>query len=309
VYAASAGRLERVLITQLDLRVSSQLLGQLFQDLLPNAMQDREVDALARMREVPNGHLVGTRFEVNFRDDSNAHGLLPTSSNAHTDARAIATRGPNEESKTLKTGQIDNRKYIRLTPYGVARASYAVDLASGQNDMQEGERDCLKLTTQGTCEADLASASGLIGPATIQQLRCYLESVDLETLSTIVRKQVEAKSQDVVTVYLFGSFARGTANASSDVDLAILYSRSPEGTLESQPFRLEAELEKLIRRPIQIVVLNTAPVDLIHRVMRDGRIIVENDRRARVSFEVRARNAYFDLLPHLRRYRRLEKTR
>jgi hypothetical protein len=45
-------------------------------------------------------------------------------------------------------------------------------------------------------------------------------------------------------------------------------------------------------------------VDLAHRVLRDGLLLLERDRSARIRFEVRARNEYFDLLPHLRRYRR-----
>jgi hypothetical protein len=65
-----------------------------------------------------------------------------------------------------------------------------------------------------------------------------------------------------------------------------------------------AELEALLGRPVDLVVLNTAPVDLVHRVMRDGRLLLQPDPSARIAFEVRARNEYFDLLPLLRRHRR-----
>jgi hypothetical protein len=51
------------------------------------------------------------------------------------------------------------------------------------------------------------------------------------------------------------------------------------------------------------VVVNQAPVDLVHRILRDGRLLCEHDRSKRVAFEVDARNRYFDLLPHLQRYR------
>ena len=33
-------------------------------------------------------------------------------------------------------------------------------------------------------------------------------------------------------------------------------------------------------------------------------LILERDAEARIRFETRARNEYFDLLPHLQRYRR-----
>ena len=55
---------------------------------------------------------------------------------------------------------------------------------------------------------------------------------------------------------------------------------------------------------MQVVVLNDAPPDLVHRILRDGRLVLESDKAARVRFEVSTRNAYFDVLPALERYRR-----
>jgi hypothetical protein len=52
------------------------------------------------------------------------------------------------------------------------------------------------------------------------------------------------------------------------------------------------------------VILNRAPPDLTHRILRDKIIVYEGDRSARISFEVKARNEYFDILPYLREYRR-----
>ena len=56
--------------------------------------------------------------------------------------------------------------------------------------------------------------------------------------------------------------------------------------------------------PVQVVLLNDAPVDLVHRVLRDGELLLERDRAARIRFEVRARSLYFDLQPMLTEYRR-----
>ena len=61
--------------------------------------------------------------------------------------------------------------------------------------------------------------------------------------------------------------------------------------------------------PYQLMTLDRAknehraPTDLVHRVLRDGRLVLERDRSARIAFEVRARNEYFDMQPILRRYR------
>jgi predicted nucleotidyltransferase len=113
-------------------------------------------------------------------------------------------------------------------------------------------------------------------------------------------------SEGLMAGYLFGSWARNTARTGSDVDLGLLYRRAPEGTLDSPPRRLESELEIVLGLPVEVVVLNSAPPDLVHRIMRDGEIVLDRDRTERIRFEVRARNEYFDLLPILERYRRSE---
>lgn len=111
-----------------------------------------------------------------------------------------------------------------------------------------------------------------------------------------------AKVEGLVAAYLFGSQARGTADAASDVDVALLLEIPPE-TLDDLHLDVAADLERELGLPVDIVVLNRAPGDLIHRVLRDGELIVENDRSARIRFEVRARNDYFDLAPVRHAYR------
>ncbi len=119
--------------------------------------------------------------------------------------------------------------------------------------------------------------------------------------------QVLASVEDrLLAAYLFGSVARGTDSSSSDVDVGILLRTAPPGELNSLRFALEGDLERALGRTTQVVVLNHAPADLVHRVLRDGRLLLERDRGARIRFEVRARNEYFDLLPILNRYRRRE---
>jgi hypothetical protein len=105
---------------------------------------------------------------------------------------------------------------------------------------------------------------------------------------------------EVVAAYVFGSFGRGEGAATSDVDVAVLSTGSAVDGLSSP---LRRALERGLGREVDLVDLRAAPVDLVHRVLRDGDLVVERDRAARVAFEVRRRNEYFDLLPVLRRYR------
>jgi predicted nucleotidyltransferase len=126
--------------------------------------------------------------------------------------------------------------------------------------------------------------------------------VDSERIGAAVRALLAGRP-GVVAVYLFGSQARGTASPASDVDVAILYTEPPPRSLDGLPLDIEADLERRLGLPVQVVVLNHAPVDLVHRVLRDGQLLLEQDRSRRIRFEVKARNEFFDLQPILARYR------
>jgi predicted nucleotidyltransferase len=128
--------------------------------------------------------------------------------------------------------------------------------------------------------------------------------VDAGEIEARLRAFLEADPRGALAVYLFGSVARGEARAGSDVDLGVLFSAEPPATLDSPQFVLEAELERLLLGPVQVVVLNRASPDLVHRVLRDGRLVLDRDRAARIRFEVQSRNAYFDMARIRALYRR-----
>lgn len=112
---------------------------------------------------------------------------------------------------------------------------------------------------------------------------------------------------EVVAVYLFGSMARGTATADSDVDVAALFISAPPRRLDGPRLVLEGELERALGRSVDLVALNDAPIDLRIRVLRDGCLLIDRDRAARIRFEVQTRNEAFDMEPVLARYRAARK--
>jgi len=119
----------------------------------------------------------------------------------------------------------------------------------------------------------------------------------LEKLAAALCRYLASQS-DVVAGYVFGSTVQGRARPGSDVDVAVLLSDDLDGEARfMRRLRLGTEVEDVIGRRTDLVVLNDAPPLLQHQVLKHGRLVFERDRAARVEFEVRAGKIYADLKP------------
>jgi len=132
--------------------------------------------------------------------------------------------------------------------------------------------------------------------------------VDAADIVRTVREVVSTAPPDILAVYLYGSRGRGDSKPTSDVDIGALLSTAPPRTLANVASALESTVERAVALPVEAVVMNGASPDLIHRVMRDGVLLLDRDGAARLEFEVNARNEYFDLEPVRRLYRRIPVT-
>jgi predicted nucleotidyltransferase len=122
---------------------------------------------------------------------------------------------------------------------------------------------------------------------------------------TRLEEHFRAHPDGLVCAWLFGSVARGTAGARSDVDVAVLLERAPAPTLAGLEGELATAIERHLGARVDLVVANRAPVDLVHRILRDGVLVLDRLPLERARFEARSRSAYFDLKPFLDRYRRV----
>jgi predicted nucleotidyltransferase len=112
------------------------------------------------------------------------------------------------------------------------------------------------------------------------------------------------RQPDVVAAYLFGSRARQEHTDRSDLDLAVLLQDGlAAGRVFDRRLQLMDDLARLATTPIDVVVLNGAPLLLQHEVLCDGVLILELDRAARIEFEVRAGHLYADSLNARRFFR------
>ena len=95
---------------------------------------------------------------------------------------------------------------------------------------------------------------------------------------------------------LFGSTARGSAHAGSDLDVAL--GLAPGVRLDAAALgELISTLEAATGRTIDLVLLDEAPPALAYRVFRDGQVVFERDHAALVERKVRAILEYLDYKP------------
>ena len=123
----------------------------------------------------------------------------------------------------------------------------------------------------------------------------------------IVDKVVEVLRGDkrILFAYLFGSFVRNKDYA-NDIDIAVFVKgRIPIGYER----RLALKIEKNVKMPVDVVVLNDKPLLLIMEVLRTGKLIFSRDERARVKFETRMLPLIFDFDELMKEYdrKRLER--
>src|SRR4051812_18891298 len=92
---------------------------------------------------------------------------------------------------------------------------------------------------------------------------------------------------------LHGSRARGDARPGSGVDLAAWWP-------EAAPAAFEVDVPP----DVDLLVLNTAPLELAGRIAVDGVLVLDADPVARVRWVATTRKIYFDELPRIERSHR-----
>ena len=105
-------------------------------------------------------------------------------------------------------------------------------------------------------------------------------------------------SHGVAVAYLFGSRADGTASATSDHDIAVLFT-APEPALDVTA-RLGADLATALGTAVDVVDLDRATLELRGRVAERSRLVYSADEARRVRFEVDARIRWIEFRPVVR---------
>ena len=125
----------------------------------------------------------------------------------------------------------------------------------------------------------------------------YLEQEERKRLMKYLT-EVLKKRNDVVFAYVYGSFAEGLPFHDIDVGVYISEIKKEESTLYS--LELAQRFSNELRIPIDVRVLNFAPVLFLYHVIQ-GNLISERNEEIRMHFVEQIVQRYLDLKPLVRR--------
>jgi hypothetical protein len=97
------------------------------------------------------------------------------------------------------------------------------------------------------------------------------------------RRALEA-APAVVFAYLFGSLARAAPRPLSDVDIAV-YLRESTRAADAKLMLFDLLTSSLETDDVDLVILNTAPISLVGRIVQGRKLLVDREPFLRHRFE------------------------
>lgn len=120
-----------------------------------------------------------------------------------------------------------------------------------------------------------------------------------EKLVAEISLYLEKNFKEIVAAYLYGSFITGMFF--SDIDLGILTGNDIEKTLNFE-LELENRLERIVKHPVDVRLLNRAPLSFCQNVIRHRKVILDRKPNLRADFEGQILKQYFDFAYFQRQY-------
>ncbi len=116
--------------------------------------------------------------------------------------------------------------------------------------------------------------------------------------------KVLENERDILFAYLFGSYAKGTQNEKSDIDIAVYL--IDEEILEKDPLytsRLAIRIENILdKKKVDVRILNGSTLRFRNQVLMHGKLLFSKDEKKRIEFETSSLAKYYDFKPHIDMY-------
>ncbi len=114
-------------------------------------------------------------------------------------------------------------------------------------------------------------------------------------------KNILIKLPEIIFAYVHGSFTE--KKGFGDIDLAVfLKDDEISDQILKYEIELEIKLEESIKYPLDVRVLNNAPLSFKYNVIKRGTLLFEKEADSRVDFETKTLNFYFDFAPFRKQY-------
>lgn len=126
-----------------------------------------------------------------------------------------------------------------------------------------------------------------------------LDGAGRKKVSEVLREALE-NERGLCVAYVHGSFVEG--GLFRDIDVALYYHPTPEFNLLDRELDMEVTLEEVLieagfRIPVDVRIINQAPLSFRYCVIKDGELLLVRDDDRRVDFEMLTLSKYFDFAP------------
>ena len=108
------------------------------------------------------------------------------------------------------------------------------------------------------------------------------------------------KRENIIFSYIFGSFVRD--DKFSDIDIGIFCRETENIDFLSFEFKLEEEINSIIKFPVDVRIINHAPLSFVFNVIKEGMLIKDEDPNERADFEGMIFKKYADFAIYRKRY-------
>ncbi|MFQ6091374.1 MAG: nucleotidyltransferase domain-containing protein [bacterium] len=117
-------------------------------------------------------------------------------------------------------------------------------------------------------------------------------------------QKLSLDNEEIMIVYLYGSFRDGYATAKSDVDVAVVVD---EKKLPTDRFTRERcysdQIEAKVKgRQFDVRIMNPAPLSFKYQVIKNGLLLFSRNETFREEFECQLILEYLDFKPYLDQY-------
>lgn len=106
-----------------------------------------------------------------------------------------------------------------------------------------------------------------------------------------IRKALK-EEKDVIFAYVYGSLGRGETDF-GDIDIAVFSDRSIKDNLNYE-VNLSRRLERVVGKPVETRIINSMPLLLKSRLLKEGKLIFSRNRKKLLNFETNLISEYLD---------------